>query len=603
MTAWPILTMDINREADVVAVRQRARRIAELIGFEKQDQTRVATAVSEIARNAFEYAKRGKVTFRLDVKRDSPQFFVIAVKDDGPGIGDTETILEGRYESRHGMGVGILGAKRLVEDFRIESKLGHGTLVELGKALPKRQKTVTKDDLAKITTTLSQERRDYEPLTILAEQNAELVHSLDEVRQRQNELGKLNQELEDTNRGVVALYGELEQKAEQLRQASELKTRFLSHMSHEFRTPLNSILALSDLLIKRADGELTSEQERQVGYIKRSAESLYEMVNDLLDIAKLEAGRVDLRLSSFSALDLFSGLRGALKPLQKEGIVQLVFDDPPADLPVLVSDEGKIAQVIRNLISNALKFTLSGEVRVKVTYDKRENRLLFAVRDTGIGIADADQVRIFEEFSQIDSPTQRLVKGTGLGLSLCRRLAEVLKGEILLTSKVDAGSTFTLSIPPAIEGANVDAGAEWLKRPVAQVILETAKDEKKPTVLVVDDDPAFRYALTQLIQSNPRPYIVSEAHDGNECLEMARKLKPDVIILDLQMPHRDGYAVLGVLTADSATCDIPVLISSSADFDTIIKERIAAAVGFLSKRDLNQHSIASALDRILGGSP
>ncbi|MBN9246986.1 MAG: ATP-binding protein [Hyphomicrobium sp.] len=213
MTAWPILTMDINREADVVAVRQRARRIAELIGFEKQDQTRVATAVSEIARNAFEYAKRGKVTFRLDVKRDSPQFFVIAVKDDGPGIGDTETILEGRYESRHGMGVGILGAKRLVEDFRIESKPGHGTLVELGKALPKRQKAVTKDDLAKITTTLSQERRDYEPLTTLAEQNAELVHSLDEVRQRQNELGKLNQELEDTNRGVVALYGELEQKA------------------------------------------------------------------------------------------------------------------------------------------------------------------------------------------------------------------------------------------------------------------------------------------------------------------------------------------------------------------------------------------------------
>jgi signal transduction histidine kinase len=592
--------MNIDKEADVVAVRQRARRVAELVGFERQDQTRIATAVSEIARNAFEYAKRGTASFRLETKRDAPQLFVIAVKDDGPGIADTEAILDGHYESPHGMGVGIVGARRLVEEFKIESKPGRGTLVELGKTLPKRRKAVTKEDLLKIASQLSQERADYEPLVLLAEQNAELVHSLDEVRARQNELGQLNQELEDTNRGVVALYGELEHKADQLREASELKTRFLSHMSHEFRTPLNSILALSSLLMKRADGELTGEQERQVGYIKRSAEALHEMVNDLLDIAKLEAGRVDVRLSNFKASDLFSALRGALKPLQKEGVVQLIFDDPPADLPMLVSDEGKVAQVIRNFISNALKFTPSGEVRVQAEYNVSENRLLFAVRDTGIGIAPADRSRIFEEFSQIDSPTQRLVKGTGLGLSLCRRLAEILEGEILLTSELGAGSTFTLSIPPVITTADASPIPDWASTAAPQPPGENTKPRKKPVVLLVDDDPAFRYALKQMILANSRPWDISEAHDGDECLEKARNIKPDIIILDLQMPRRDGYGVLEALSADSATRHIPVLISSSADLDTVSQERISRAVGFLSKRELNRYSIASALDRILG---
>jgi signal transduction histidine kinase/CheY-like chemotaxis protein len=598
MTVWPILSMEINNETDVVSVRQRARRIAELVGFETQDQTRIATAVSEIARNAYEYAGRGKASFRLESGKEKPQTFVVSIKDEGPGIADVDAVLDGTYKSNHGMGVGILGARRLVEDFHIVSSAKQGTLIELGKPLPKRNKTLTKDALLALTTKLTNERSGAQPLQMLSLQNFELVQSLDELKQRQSELGELNRELEDTNRGVVALYGELEQKAEQLREASELKTRFLSHMSHEFRTPLNSILALADLLIKRVDGDLTGEQEKQVSFIKRSAESLFELVNDLLDIAKLEAGRVDVRLSTFTVEELLSGLRGVLKPLQKGDGVELVFDEPAPGLPKLTNDEGKITQIIRNFVANALKFTHKGEVRLHVSQAENGARVLFSVSDTGIGIDDKDKERIFEEFSQIDSPTQRMVKGTGLGLSLCRRLAQILEGEILLTSELGKGSTFTLSIPPVL-GSGDETPAPIPDLGSEPVAANVEPREREAIVLIVDDDPAFRYALRQMITADGRAFIVEEAHDGEEALEKARNFTPDVIVLDLQMPRRDGYEVLQDLRADPDTSAIPVLISSSADIDMVAQPRLATANAFLSKRELTRHTIAAALDKIL----
>src|SRR5262249_49382219 len=223
-----------------------------------------------------------------------------------------------------------------------------------------------------------------DPLAALRDQNRELIQSLEEIRRREEESKQLNQELGDTNRGVVALYAELDERAEQLRTASELKTRFLSNMSHEFRTPLNSILALSRLLLDCIDGELTPEQERQVGYIRRSAESLLELVNDLLDLAKVEAGKVDVKATSFTVSSLFGALRGALRPLLVSPSVELIFDNVD-DMPELVTDEAKVAQILRNLISNALKFTEKGEVRVRAHYEAEPKLAIFSVRDTGIG--------------------------------------------------------------------------------------------------------------------------------------------------------------------------------------------------------------------------
>ena len=243
---WPIVTMVIEVESDIVAIRQRARLLAELLAFDRQDQTRIATAVSEIARNAFSYAGGGRAEFLLDEVR-SPQLLLIRVSDQGPGIADLDAVLEGRYQSQLGMGMGIVGARRLLDRFEITSGSA-GTTVELGHELPARAARITHESLAAVVLRLSQQHND-DPLAALREQNVELLQSLEEIRRRQEETERLNQELSETNRGVVALYAELDERAEQLRRASDIKSRFLSNMSHEFRTPLNSILALNRLLL------------------------------------------------------------------------------------------------------------------------------------------------------------------------------------------------------------------------------------------------------------------------------------------------------------------------------------------------------------------
>jgi two-component sensor histidine kinase len=245
----------------------------------------------------------------------------------------------------------------------------------------------------------------------LRQQNADLLRTLDELRQRQEDLSRLNRELEDTNRGVVALYAELDERADHLRRADEVKTRFLSNMTHEFRTPLNSILALTRLVLERVDGELSVEQERQIHYIRKSAENLSELVNDLLDLAKVEAGKIVVRPAEFEVRNLFGALRGMLRPLLLNTSVNLVFDEPEG-IPSLCTDEGKVSQILRNFISNALKFTEQGEVRVSARlsedgrHDGREDarKVVFSVADTGIGIARNIRASSFRS-----SPSSRIL--------------------------------------------------------------------------------------------------------------------------------------------------------------------------------------------------
>lgn len=262
----------------------------------------------------------------------------------------------------------------------------------------------------------------------------------------------LTHELEDTNRGVVALYAEIEEKAERLRHADEMKSRFLSNTSHELRTPLSSIRALSKVLLDRMDGELTVEQERQVTFIADAARDLSELVNDLLDLAKIEAGKVAMSIAPIDVGDLFSALKGLLRPLATNPQVELVVVAPAAG-ETLVSDDGKLAQILRNFIANALKFTEAGHVTLALAPHADASRIVFAVSDTGIGIAPDNLHLIFEEFSQIEHALQRRSKGTGLGLPLCRKLAALLGGEVTLTSAVGVGSTFYLTLPRQYAGA------------------------------------------------------------------------------------------------------------------------------------------------------
>jgi signal transduction histidine kinase len=266
-----------------------------------------------------------------------------------------------------------------------------------------------------------------------------------QLKQRDEEFAALQEELEETNRGVVALYAELDDKTAALNQALELKSRFLSYMSHEFRTPLTSITSLTNMLISRLDGPLGVEQARQVEFIRSSVLDLTEMVNDLLDLAKVDAGRISIAPEWFEMVDLFSALRGMFKPIVANMSVSLTFDEPKA-VPRLYTDDQKLSQILRNFISNSLKFTSQGEVRVSAQLTEA-GEVEFAVHDTGIGIAPEHLTMLFADFVQIDTRLQRRLRGTGLGLSLARKFAELLGGRVGAESQLGIGSRFWVIIP------------------------------------------------------------------------------------------------------------------------------------------------------------
>ncbi len=548
----PILTVRVRYEHDVVESRQRARQVAEVLGFETQQQTRLATAVSEIARNAFTYAGGGKVEFLLE-GATAPQLLSIRISDEGRGIQNLEEILEGRYHSKTGMGLGLLGARRLMDQFSVVCPPGKGTVVTLGKLLPRRSPMIT----AKMLPSLAGRITAQKPRNILdelREQNQELMQTLEELRNRQQELAGLNRELDDTNRGVVALYAELDEKADHLRCADEVKTKFLSNMSHEFRTPLNSILALSRILLDRTDGDLTSEQEIQVTYIRKSAESLFELVNDLLDLAKVEAGKIAVRPVEFEVNALFGALRGMLRPLLVSSSLNLVFEDA-AELPPIYSDEGKVSQILRNFISNALKFTEAGEVRVAVEPmdDRSAGGITFRVSDTGIGIAPEDQETVFKEFAQLDSSLQRKVKGTGLGLPLSRKLAELLGGSVRVTSRVGEGSTFFLTIPRVYQAPELQAGTD-------------AREKTEPSklqVLLVEDHFETRMIYEKYLQGSP--WQIVSARSLREAGNILRNMTPAMVILDIALQGEDTWDLLARLKSDPSTRNVPVVVATSVE--------------------------------------
>jgi signal transduction histidine kinase len=270
-----------------------------------------------------------------------------------------------------------------------------------------------------------------------------------QLRAREAEVAALREELEETNRGVVALYAELDDKAAELNEAVELKGRFLSYMSHEFRTPLSAVMSMSEILLQRLDGPLTDEQARQVEFIRIAVRELNEMVDDLLDLAKVDAGRVTISADWFETVDLFAALRGMFKPILANSEVTLVFQEFES-VPKLYTDDRKLAQILRNFISNALKFTKHGSVRVAARLLEGD-RIEFSVVDTGVGIAAEHLPTLFNDFVQLDTRLQRRLRGTGLGLSLSRKLAELLGGQVGAESELGKGSRFWVAIPLRLE--------------------------------------------------------------------------------------------------------------------------------------------------------
>ena len=578
MAFTPLSSISLHFDYDLVAARRRARQVAALLGYDEQDQTRIATVASEIARNALRYGGGGRIEFAVD-HRENGEFLCMTVSDRGPGIPNIDEILNGRYESKTGMGIGLVGARRLMDDLQVNTGAGSGTIVSMKKRLPVAAPRLDGDGIRRLTEELARQRPES-PLEEIQQQNAELLQALGQLNERQDELERLNQELEDTNRGVLALYAELDEKADSLRRADQVKSRFLSDMSHEFRTPVNSILALARLLDEQP---LNQEGKKQVALISRAAEDLESLVSDLLDLAKIESGKIEVRPAEFEVANLFSALRGMLRPLLLNRSLALVFEEVDG-LPPMFSDEGKVSQILRNFISNALKFTEAGEVRVAAAQNGELIR--FSVADTGIGIAPEDQERIFEEFTQIENPIQRKEKGTGLGLPLVRKLAALLGGRVGLHSTPGLGSTFWAEIPIRYAG--------HVGTPVA-----AAPPSGRTRILVIDDDETARYTLGSFA-TRPELEII-EAENGMQGIARALSDHPDLIMLDMMMPGLGGHEVLSRLKNDPATADIPVVIVTSRFVNDAERQQILTrAANVIYKGDLSRETVSRAIADALG---
>ncbi|MCP9972768.1 ATP-binding protein [Actinomadura madurae] len=412
------------------------------------------------------------------------------------------------------------------------------------------------------------------PATALEElrtQNAELLAALEELRNLNAELeatnhgvmalyNEISEELEETNSGVVALHAELEEKSDQLRRAVEVKNRFWANISHELRTPVNGIIGLSRLLLDPAAEPVTPEQRHQIILIGETGGTLLALVDELLDMAKAEQGRLEPRPAPVNVPALLKHLAELMGPMAEQAGLTLSVDVSRAP-PVIVTDREMLSRILRNLVGNGLKFTAEGEVRLAAGATSRHTE--FVVTDTGVGIPPDEQERVFEEFYQAPGGTAR---GTGLGLPYARHLATALGGELLLESAEGEGTTVTLRLPPY--------------RPLAELGLGH--------VLIADDDDATRRLLRGLVEEAAER--VSEAADGRAALAAVAADPPGLILLDLRMPGVDGVDVLAELPPEP-----PVVLVTSADVTVSDDPRLARAGAVLAKDRIGPETLADAV--------
>ncbi len=432
--------------------------------------------------------------------------------------------------------------------FAFTAQPHEGQLVLVGNLVPEDYAS----SLSQVSSTMSE----------LAALHRETERQQRELQRRANELMRLNRELEESNRGVRSLHAALDEKAESLQRASEVKTRVVANVSHEFRTPLHSILGLSKVLLNPLNGSLNPEQEKQVHFIRTSAEALYELVNDLLDLSKAEVGKSVLRHTRFKAGEFLIALRGMMRPLvPPEAAVELVFPDPPEGLE-LETDEAKLSQVLRNLVSNAVKFTEHGTVTVSASQGPHDT-VSFTVKDTGIGIPPDFHDRVFEEFVQVDTPLHKKVKGTGLGLPLARRLSEMLGGTLTVRSTPGQGSSFTVTLPRVHPEVKEMTG---LTERSSQL------DPARAPVLVLEDDRQTLFLYEKYLERSGFQVLpVRTVEDARRTLQ---RVRPAAMVLDVMLEGETSWNFLAEMKTKEDTRDIPILVVTITD-----REQKARALG------------------------
>ncbi len=529
--SFNLLTVEIRFELDVVLARRRALQIARLLQFDTQDQIRIATAISELARNVFQYAGTGRIVFA--VAAGAPDTFVMTVSDRGPGIDHLDQILNGRYSSNTGMGLGLRGARSLVDGFSVVSNTPDGTCIELVKHLPGRTPAVSATLVARIVDALAREA----PQSALEEmqgQNQQLIAAMTEVERQRQVLEQVN--------------AALELAAGQAHSANRAKTEFLANISHEIRTPMTAIAGLSALLAKT---ELDEKQRQFVSTLQISAESMTVLVNDLLDISKIEDGRIvleDIPFSLTEAVDRVVEISAVA--IGKKG-VEIAAHFAPGLSGRYVGDPQRLHQILLNLVSNAVKFTSEGRVTVEVEEERyaADTALVhLRVRDTGIGIAEDKLAQVFDKFVQADASTTRRFGGSGLGLSIAKNLAELMGGRLSVASRLGQGSTFSVSLPLGIE----------LASPPAEEALTTGLPPGL-RVLVVDDHLSARLIASGLLTD--LGHLVTCAVSGVEALALFKSGPFDLVLMDIHMEGLDGFDTtrrLRLSERESGCAPVPV---------------------------------------------
>ncbi|HYQ69234.1 hybrid sensor histidine kinase/response regulator [Actinophytocola sp.] len=572
-----VLRMTSATERDVFTVRQRGREFAEAIGLDRQDQLRLAAALSDIGRDLVRQGVTAVVTFAIDTEPAT------SLRAEFSWQGEpAERVLPNGFPT----------ASRLLDAAEPVHANGRGGLV-LRKLRPATLPPLSDSDIAGLRARLT-ESRAADPLDELRAQNQELLDTLENVEFQRKELLRLNEELEETNRGVmalykelsdeldetnrgvVALYAELNEKSTQLKAVNEAKTRFWSTISHELRSPINSVRGLAQLLSAPGSEPLTDEQRRQVQLIEDSGTTLLALVNELLDTAKAESGRLVPQLVPVNLVDVFGHLRGTMRSTIRSADVALVIDDP-SSLPPLWTDETMLVRILRNLLSNSLKFTECGEVRLRAELAGDGGHVRFTVTDTGIGIPDDQIERVFEEFHQVRSPLQTRAGGTGLGLPYARRLAVILGGGLVLESQAGEGTTATLRLP-----------------------VRDPEDRGLPdlgTLLVVDDDESFRDRIGSLLGEFSD--AVSYAADGRAALDAVAEHRPGMVFLDLYMPGMNGREVLGVLREKAELRTLPVVVVTSSVPDGLDLSSAGLGAALLPKSQLSVETLRHAITEAL----
>ena len=406
----PIVTAYVRQAKDWIGARQRAQIIAETIGFSPQDQTRIATAVSEIARNAFEYAGTGKVEFTAHTA--GTQSLAVRISDEGPGIQDLDLILAGRYRSQTGLGIGITGSRTLMDDFTVDTRLGKGTVVELRKFLPRSAPVITHEVLSRVNDALT--RRPEDPLDEAHHYNQELLRTLDE-------LSRVNRELSAAN---------------------EAKDLFLATVSHEMRTPMTSIIGWLQLLkMESVEGDTRAEGMQA---IESAARVQARLVDDVLEAARVHAGKIALDLADIDLGDVLNGIWSAVHPAVAAKSIVL-HKKLNADRFPIRGDVTRLQQVLWNLLSNAIKFTPeNGSITICASIDG--DQAVVSVTDTGEGIAADFLPHVFERFRQ--GANSRQHGGLGLGLAIVSHLVQLHGGTIGAASDgAGRGACFTIRLP------------------------------------------------------------------------------------------------------------------------------------------------------------